>query len=129
MRKLCSGLVVLVLVIGLAKDTLAYHTPDHFCEQCGYDQCSDGNSDPSTYLDCVSTACGDDCYAQAADRVDAGEGCMAQCEEMWESCLTSSEDSGGEIDDYCVEMARSCYSDCQEDTSSGFFDNAHEKFP
>lgn len=129
MWRLCRGFGVIALVIGLAGGALAYHTPDHFCEQCVYDNCSEGHSDDAGYLDCVSTACGDECHAWAADRGSAGEGCTAQCEEMWQSCLTASEDSGGLIDDYCVETARSCYAGCQDDPSNGFADDAYGAAP
>ena len=125
MWKFLCGCGMTALVLGMAGGAIAYHTPDHFCEQCVYDNCSEGYSDNPAYLDCVSMACGDECLALVADRGSAGEGCMAQCEEMWQSCLSASEDSGGVIDDYCVETARSCYASCPDDSSIGFADDAY----
>ena len=118
MLRLCCTFGAIVLMVGLAVGVFAYHVPDHFCEQCVDDNCSEGNADDVSYLDCVLVACGDECQVWAADRSRLfGEECTDQCETMWQVCIAASEDSGGLIDDYCGEAAQACYAGCQDDMS------------
>ncbi len=121
------GLVVLMVGIPAVAD--AYHTPDHFCDQCVVDNCSGGGNADLAFIDCVSMSCGDQCRVWAVDRFSPGEGCMAQCEEMWQSCLAASEDSAGLIDDYCVQTAQACYAGCQNDPSNGVADDFYGESP
>jgi len=106
------ALIVSLVVLTFPISVGAYHTPDHFCEQCVAESCGGGASDRN-YLWCVSSACGIECEVWVADRFGATDGCVAQCDAMLETCQMASEDSGGLIDDYCADTAQACYVDCE----------------
>lgn len=107
--------ILILIVLGVPVLGYGYHTPDHFCEPCIADNCGGGNIGDADSMSCVSSSCGEQCRVWMVDRFGSSDACMAQCETVWQSCITASEDSGGLIEDYCVEMARQCFAGCQED--------------
>ena len=110
-----AWLILLLIVVGVPVSGYGYHTPDHFCEQCIVESCGGGNINDADYASCVSSSCGEQCHVWAVDRFISNDGCVGQCEAMWQSCIDALEYSGDLIDDYCVETARQCFSDCEEE--------------
>ena len=107
--------ILILIVLGSPVSGSGYHTTDHFCEQCIADNCDGNTTEDAGYMSCVSSSCGEQCHVWAVDRFSSSDGCTGQCEAMWQSCITASEDSGGVIEDYCVETARQCFAGCQEE--------------
>ena len=129
-QRVCCIFGVVALMVGWAVGVSGYHTPDHFCEQCISDNCVEDSADDIPYLDCVLVSCGNECQMWAADRGGFfGEECTAQCETVWQVCISASEDSGGLIDDYCSEAAQDCYAHCRGDMSHDIADDSEEGSP
>ena len=106
-------LIVSLLVLVAPVSVGAYHTTDHFCEQCIADNCGGGNTGDAVYMSCVSSSCGDKCVGWVTGRFGLADGCTAQCDAMLASCQIASEDSGGQIDEYCTDMAQECFAACE----------------
>tara|TARA_B100000315_G_scaffold259705_1_gene316787 strand:- start:1576 stop:2004 length:429 start_codon:yes stop_codon:yes gene_type:complete len=115
-------LLICFVVFAFPISVGAYHTADHFCTQCVEESCGGGSASDRDYLFCVSSACGAECEVWAADRFGVTDGCVAQCDVMMETCQMASDDSGGLIDDYCADTARTCYAACESEVGEQLAD-------